>query len=292
MYLPQTRLRCLALFAALLLTAGISTAAEPQVFRLWDGPAPGSPAAPPHETVRVTEGGDHVISNIHVPSITAYLPSEGATGAAVVIAPGGGHRSLWIDHEGYNEADWLADHGVAAFVLKYRLARMPDSPYKIDEHSLQDAQRAIRMIRARSREWGVDPNRIGVMGFSAGGEIAALAADRYDAGKAQSSDPIERKSSKPAFQALIYPAIPQLTLNDETPPAFLVCGEQDRQNISEGLPELYLQMKRAGISAELHVFAGVGHGFGLRDRLSGPVSHWLEHFRGWMDARGLLAGSE
>ncbi|MDA0206993.1 MAG: alpha/beta hydrolase [Acidobacteria bacterium] len=292
MYHPHTRHRCLVLFAAMFLTAGICAAAEPQVIRLWDGPAPGSPAVPPEETERVTPGGDHVLSNVHVPSITVYLPSEGATGAAVVIAPGGGHSSLWITHEGYNEAAWLAEHGVAAFVLKYRLARMEGSPYKIEEHSLQDAQRAIRMIRARSQEWGVDPNRIGVMGFSAGGEIASLAADRYDAGNSQSSDPIERQSSKPAFQALIYPAIPQLTLNADTPPAFLVCGEKDRQNISEGLPELYLQMKRANVSAELHVFAGVGHGFGLRDRLTGPVSHWLEHFRGWMDASGFLTAGE
>jgi endo-1,4-beta-xylanase len=292
MHPRKTRHRCLTLFAGLVLAAGISAAAEPQVIRLWDGPAPGSPAAPPEETVRVTQGGDHVISNVHVPSITVYLPNGGATGAAVVIAPGGGHNSLWMDHEGYNEAAWLAGHGVAAFVLKYRLARMEGSPYKIEEHSLDDAKRAIRMIRERATEWGVDPNRIGVMGFSAGGEIAALAADRYDAGNPQSSDPIERHSSKPAFQALIYPAIPEMTLNAETPPAFLVCGEKDRQNISEGLPELYLKMKRAGISAELHVFAGVGHGFGLRDRLSGPVSHWLEHFRGWMDASGFLTAAE
>jgi acetyl esterase/lipase len=215
------------------------------------------------------------------------LPAGNATGAAVVLAPGGGHSSLWVDHEGYNEAAWLADHGVAGFVLKYRLARMKDSPYQIED-SLQDAQRAIRMIRERAKEWGVDPNRIGIMGFSAGGEIAALAADRYDAGNPQSSDPIDRHSSKPSFQALIYPAIPQMHLTADTPPAFLACGANDRQNISEGLPELYLQMKRAGISAELHVFAGVGHGFGLRDRLKGPVSHWLEYFRGWMDASGFL----
>lgn len=284
--------RCFALFAALVLAAGIVAAAEPQVIRLWDGPAPGSPAEPPDETERITDGGDHVLSNVHVPSITVYLPSENATGAAVVIAPGGGHSSLWITHEGYNEAAWLAEHGVAAFVLKYRLARMKDSPYKIEEHSLDDAKRAIRMIRTRAKEWGVDPNRIGVMGFSAGGEIAALAADRYDTGNAQASDPIEWQASKPAFQALIYPAIPEMTLNAETPPAFLVCGEKDRQNISEGLPELYLKMKRAGVSAELHVFAGVGHGFGLRDRLQGPVSHWLEHFRGWMDASGFLSAAE
>ncbi len=292
MHRPSPRHRCFALFAALVLAAGVAAAAEPQVIRLWDGPAPGSPAAPPEETVRVTPGGDHVISNVHVPSITAYLPGAGATGAAVVIAPGGGHSSLWITHEGYNEAAWLAEHGVAAFVLKYRLARMEGSPYKIEEHSLRDAKRAIRVIRARAKEWGVDPNRIGVMGFSAGGEIAALAADRYDAGDAQPSDPIERQSSKPAFQALIYPAIPEMTLNAETPAAFLVCGEKDRQNISEGLPELYLRMKRAGVSAELHVFAGVGHGFGLRDRLTGPVSHWLEYFRSWMDASGFLSAVE
>src|SRR5207237_3408666 len=159
---------------------------------------------------RVAPAGDHVVSNIHQPSITPYLPSkETATGAAVVIAPGGGHSELWMDHEGYNVAKWLSEHGVAGFVLKYRLARAKDSTYTIEGHSFADTQRALRLVRSRAAEWGVDPERIGVIGFSAGGELAALAGNRYDAGNDSAADPVDRLTSRPAFQALIYPAIPK-----------------------------------------------------------------------------------
>jgi acetyl esterase/lipase len=119
--------------------------------------------------------------------------------------------------------------------------------------------------KPRAAEWGLKPGHIGVMGFSAGGELAALASTQYDAGVPRAADPVQRESSKPAFQALLYPAIPRdLTLSKDTPPAFLVCGEDDRQDIAQGLPELYLALKRAGVSAEIHVYAGVGHGFGIR----------------------------
>ena len=288
------KLSCGILSLALLAcTIPLLPAAETEVVKLWPGDAPGSEAVTEEESVRTTEGGDHVVSKVHRPSLTVYLPTEKATGAAVVIAAGGGHRELWMDHEGYNVADWLRRHGVAAFVLKYRLARVQDSRYKIEEHSLHDVQRAIRLIRSRAAEWRIDPNRIGVMGFSAGGEIAALAAAKYDSGDAGSADTIERQPSRPAFQALIYPAIPaNLKFSSETPAAFLVCGENDRQNISQGLPELYLAMKRAGASAELHVFAGVGHGFGMRDRLRGPVAGWLDRFHGWLGATGFLRPKE
>jgi acetyl esterase/lipase len=120
---------------------------------------------------------------VQQPSITPYLPEpDKATGAAVIIAPGGGHSEIWIDHEGYNVAEWLRDHGVAAFVLKYRLAREKNSTFTVEGTELGDMQRAIRMVRSRSKEWGIDPNRVGVMGFSAGGELAALASTRYDEG--------------------------------------------------------------------------------------------------------------
>ena len=253
-------------------------AADPQVVYLWPNGAPGSEGKTAEESVRVANT-DHVVSSVHRPSITAYLGAK-PTGAAVVIMPGGGHSELWIDHEGFNEAKFFSERGVASFVLKYRLAREKGSTYTIEGNALADAQQAIKVIRSRAAEWGVDPNRIGVMGFSAGGEIAALAATRYD------SDP----EAKPAFQALIYPAIPRdMKLSKDTPPAFLACGENDRQNISQGLPELYLQLKRAGASAELHVFSGVGHGFGLRETLKGEVAGWPTRFLEWMEVRKLLA---
>jgi acetyl esterase/lipase len=264
--------------------------AENQAILLWPNGAPGSEGKTADETVRVNENGEHIVSNIHRPSITLYFPSKDkATGAAVIIAPGGGHRELWMDHEGYNVAQWLSEHGVAAFVLKYRLARENGSTYSVEGTELADIQRAIRLVRSRAPAWGLDRERIGVMGFSAGGELAAMATTRYNAGTEGAPDPIERESSKPSFQALLYPAIPRdMNLSKQTPPAFLACGEDDRPDIAQGLPELYLSLKRAGVSAELHIFARTGHGFGLRASNRPPVSEWTELFLAWLDVQGLL----
>jgi len=260
---------------------------------LWPGTPPGSEGKTSDETVRINESGDHIVSNIHHPSITPYLPAKDkATGAAVIVAPGGGHRELWMDHEGYNIGAWLSEHGVAAFILKYRLARENGSTYTVEGTELADIQRAIRLVRSRAAEWGVDPERIGVMGFSAGGEIAALAATRYDAGMpgpGNSADAVDRESSKPAFQALIYPAIPHdMNLSKQTPPAFLVCGEDDSADIAQGLPQLFVSLKEAGVSAELHVFAHTGHGFGVRAGNRPPVSGWMELFIEWLSVEGML----
>jgi acetyl esterase/lipase len=261
------------------------------VIPLWTQAAPEShPAATRQSTVRITPEGEHVITHVEMPSITPYLPAPGtATGAAVIIAPGGGHSEIWIDHEGYNVAAWLSSHGVAAFVLQYRLARAKDSTYTVEGTELGDMQRAIRVVRSRSTEWTIDPARIGVMGFSAGGELAALASTRSDTGQPASSDPIERISSKPAFQALIYPAIPgDPRLTADTPKAFLACGALDRVNIAQGLPELYLALAKLHVSAELHVFAGTGHGFGIRTSNPKAVAAWPQLFLDWMSAQGLL----
>jgi acetyl esterase/lipase len=289
--LPATNLvRTGVCLAILLVVLGArAVAAEPQTILLWPDGAPGSERKNsagkiPEEVVRVNENGEHIVSGIHHPSITAYLPAKDkSAGAAIVIAPGGGHRELWMDHEGYNVAKWLSDHGVAAFVLKYRLAREPGSTYTVEGSALPDIKRAIRLVRSRALQWGLDPERIGVMGFSAGGELAALAATRVDAGTAATTDLVEHESSKPAFQALLYPAVPHdVNLSKETPPAFLACGEDDRQDIAQGLPELYLALKRAGVSTELHVYAGVGHGFGVRESNGPPVSGWTQLFLEWL----------
>ena len=265
-------------------------AAEGQVEILWPGGAPGSEGKTGEESVRVTDSGERVVSNVHRPSLTVYLPpANEATGAAVVIAPGGGHRELWSDHEGHNVAKWLVSLGVAGFVLKYRLAREKESTYTVEEHALADTQRAIRLVRQRAAEWRINPERIGVMGFSAGGELAALAALHYDAGNSGAADPIELQSSRPDCQALIYPAIPrEAALAKEQPPAFLACGENDRKNISQGLPDLYLKMKQAEMSAELHVYARTGHGFGLRERNTGPSGQWITRFHEWLGTLGML----
>lgn len=269
---------------------GAFAAPEPAVVLLWPNGAPGSEGKTGDETMRVSAQGDHIIATVHHPSITVFLPAPGtATGAAAVIAPGGGHSELWVDHEGYNVAKYLAEHGVAGFVLKYRLAREKGSTYTVEGTALADTQRAIRLIKSRASEWGVKADRVGVMGFSAGGELAALAGTRYDDGNASAADPVDRLSSKPAFMGLLYPAIPkEMKLSKETPPAFMACGENDRLDISQGLPELYLAMKKAGASAELHVYTGVGHGFGLRETTKGPVALWPSRFMEWMGAKGFL----
>ena len=285
----------LTIALAVITTALAGQAADKHtVIPLWAQSAPEShPAASPQSSLRMTPEGEHVITHVEVPSITPYLPDPAsATGAAVIVAPGGGHSEIWIDHEGYNVAAWLSSHGVAAFVLQYRLARAKDSTYTVEGTELGDMQRAIRIVRSRSGEWMIDPARVGVMGFSAGGELAALASTRYDTGQPGAADPIDRISSRPAFQALIYPAIPHdQRLTVDTPQAFLACGALDRVTIAQGLPELYLALTKLHVSAELHVFAGIGHGFGIRSSNPQAVSAWPELFLNWMIAQHLLHAS-
>jgi len=254
-----------------------------EIVLLWPNGAGRDAAAVAEEKVRLTDDGEHIVSNVHAPSITAYIPNGRATGAAVIVVPGGGHVELWMDHEGYNVAKFLADNGIAAFVLKYRLAREKGSLFTVDGDSLADLHRAIRLVRSRSQHWRIDPERVGVMGFSAGGELAALAGARYDSGVPGSNDPVERQGSRPSFQALLYPAIPQgLSFSAQTPPAFLLGGADDQPAISQGLAELYLAMRRAGAQVELHIYEGVGHGFGLRSRNEGPVAAWPQRFLEWL----------
>jgi endo-1,4-beta-xylanase len=279
-------------FAAALLIFPAAAMGQHSVVLLWPMGAPGSEGKTAPEVVRISPEGDHIVSSVNKPSITVYLPTpDRATGAGIVVIPGGGHSELWMDHEGYTVAAWLSDRGIAAFVLKYRLARENSSTYTIEGTELGDTQRAIRLVRSRAVEWGLDPDRIGVIGFSAGGELAALASTGYDAGNTGATDPIDRQSSKPDFQGLLYPGIPRNMpppFSKNTPPAFLACGADDRPDISEGVPEPYLAMKRAGVSAELHVFAGVGHGFGIRNTNSGNVSLWPDLFYGWLGTSGFL----
>ncbi|MEP7144862.1 MAG: alpha/beta hydrolase, partial [Ferruginibacter sp.] len=233
---------------------------------------------------------DHVISNIHHPSITPYIPSsQKATGAAVIIAPGGGHRELWITHEGYNPAKWFSDRGIAAFVLKYRLAHDTLSTYTIDKDELADIQRAIRLVRSRAKEWDIDTARIGVMGFSAGGEVAALSAMHFDNGNATATDAVDQQSSRPAFQALIYPGNSErFEVVANAPPVFLVGGFNDRADIAQGIAEVYIKYKKANVPAELHIYSNAGHGFGMREKNTGAVTGWPSRFEEWMSDRGLL----
>jgi acetyl esterase/lipase len=240
--------------------------------------------------VRIADGGDHVISHIDSPSITAFLPTaDKATGVAIIVAPGGGHSELWIDHEGYSPAEWLQERGIAAFVLKYRLARDSQSTYTVDRDELADIQRAIRTVRSHAKEWGIDTARIGVMGFSAGGELAGLAAMRFDYGKPGAMDPVDREGCRPAFQVLMYPGNSgRLEVVKGAPPLFIVGGYKDRQDISEGVAKVYLKYKEAGVPAELHIYSDVGHGFGIRPTNKGGVAGWPERLTDWLSDMGIL----
>jgi len=275
-------------FAALVAAQAVSAQLPDRVL-LWPDGAPGSDDRDVPESVRVTEGGDQVVSAVHQPCLFPYLPAAGtATGAAVVIAPGGGHRELWTTHEGHNLARWLGGHGVAAFVLHYRLAREKDSAYTVDDHALADTQRAIQVVRSRAREWHVNPKRVGILGFSAGGELAALADMRFVIGEQTTT--VGATGSKPDFQALIYPGSSRrFEARKDSSPVFIVCGFQDRPDISRGMAEVYLKYHEAGVPAELHIYAKAGHGFGVRDRQKGAVAGWPERFLDWLGDLGMLA---
>jgi cellobiose epimerase len=270
---------------------GVADDEHPEI-PLWADGAPGFEKRKDEKEVKTTQkNGEYTISNIHNPSLTVFLPpKEKATGAAVVIAPGGGHRELWVLHEGVNEAKWLSDHGVAAFVLKYRLAREKDSPYKVAEHALQDGQRAIRLVRSRAKDWGVNPGRVGMMGFSAGGEVTALVCANSDQGKADADDPVERQSARPDFQALVYSGpqgVKGQEVTKDSPPTFIVVGDND--NAAAWLTDHYLALKKAGVSAELHVYAKAPHGFGFRGIDDGrPVTSWIQRFDDFLGVQGML----
>jgi endo-1,4-beta-xylanase len=274
---------------------------------LWANGAPGSEGKTAPEVVTPQNfEGEHAVSSINNPSISPYLVRGAkAPVAAVIIAPGGGHALLSIDHEGYDVAKYLSGHGVAAFVLKYRLAKEKGSTYTVDGDEMHDIQRAIRMVKARAAEWNVDPARVGVMGFSAGGELAVKAALGFHAdsdpthrdGAAMNgapADPIDQQSDKPAFEALMYPGglTPEIIakVTKDMPPGFLLCGADDRETIAQQLPLLFIAMRKAGVSAELHEYAGVGHGFGIRLSAHGAVAQWPEVFVEWMDTKGFLRG--
>jgi endo-1,4-beta-xylanase len=274
---------------------GDGRTADPPVIPLWENGAPGFESRKDEKETRTLQAsGEYKVTNVHNPYMTVFLPSaDKATGAAVVIAPGGGHRELWVLHEGENVARWLAERGVAAFVLRYRLGREKDTKYKVHEHALQDGQRAVRLVRSRAKEWGLDPARVGMMGFSAGGEVVAMVCRHPDNGKADAADPVERHSCRPDFQALVYSGpqgIARQTIAKETPATFIVVGDND--SAANWLVAHYQALKRAGVSAELHVYAKTPHGFGYRpNKVTRPADSWLQRFYEFLGAEGMLKRS-
>lgn len=265
-----------------------ASAAQPLArIPLWADGAPGS-VDRMHEPEKL-EGTN--VSNVHHPSITPYLPAAGqSTGTAILIAPGGGHSKLCLGHEGDALAQWFADHGIAAFVMRYRLCREPDSGYTLEGHAMDDTRRAIRTVRANAKAWQIDPNRIGIVGFSAGGELAAYAAMNPHEGDLQSDDPIERMSSRPDFQGLIYPGKSStFTVKAGMPPAFIAFGYHDREDIAVGMAKVYLDYKAAGVPCEMHVYSNAGHGFGFRPGTTTAAGDWPERLCEWLVDTKLLS---
>ena len=271
------------LFASALL----SFAAEPAAIPLWPAGAPGSES---RKDEPEKNDGNGNITNVHNPSITPYVPDAGkSTGTAVIICPGGGHQKLCTGHEGYALAEWFRARGIAAFVLKYRLSKEEGSTYTLQGEAMNDARRAIRTVRSRAAEWHIKPDRIGMLGFSAGGELAAYSAMKSDAGNASSADLIEKAGSRPDFQALIYPGKSRtFTVEKGMPPVFIACGYGDRPDISEGMASLYLKYKAAGVKAELHIYSQAGHGFGYKPGKTGAAAKWPDRFTEWLQDSGLL----
>lgn len=277
-------MKALALIAALL--APTAALAQQQI-PLWPNGAPGfeSRKAIPEQAA------DYWVKSVNNPSITAYLPpKEVATGAALVVLPGGGHRILVINSEGADVAKVMNPKGVAVFVVKYRLFREEGSPYTID-HARQDAVRAVRYVRANAAEFGVDPKRIGLMGFSAGGEAVNLAV--YQGGAQDLKvDAIDAVSARPDFQVLVYPGplgVPESVPSD-APPAFLVAANDD-ECCSAPPTELLAKFRTAKVPVEFHLFQSGGHAFnmGLRSNKAalkawpGRLFDWLAD-NGWLKA--------
>lgn len=276
------------LISGILFTALLLAAERGEEIKLWPGGAPGAENAPdvsqPSDNPKLPKR----FTVVHAPSIYVFLPpKDRANGTAVVIAPGGGHSQLVIDKEGWDIADWFNRQGVAAFVLKYRLAKAKESHYTVAGDAMADAARAMRLVRSRAAEWGVNPARIGFAGFSAGGEVAALAETRFDAGNAAAADPIDRASSRPDFAIVVYPGFTvPISVPKDAPPTFLVCADDDRSHI-KATTSLYLSLFEQGVSAEMHIYAGGGHGFGMRDSKL-PVASWPERLKEWMADRKLV----
>lgn len=258
-----------------------SLAAIPEVIPLW-------PAGPPGFENRRDEPESaerYWVKNIHNPSITVFLPpEEKATGVAVVICPGGGHRELVFNAEGVEAAEFFNSIGVAAFALKYRLGREPDSPYTIESHAKQDGQRAIRLVRSRAAEWGIDPEKIGIMGFSAGGEVVSLVSYGETIGYPDSVDPVERAHCRPDFQIYIYPGhigIPD-TISSDAPQTFLLTANDDR-GAARNIQSLYEKLRAAQIPLEAHIYQQGGHAFNMGNRSKlVSLQNWPQRVADWM----------
>ena len=276
-------------------------AAEPVVVELWPGKAPGETGNVGEEKFQDPKAGETPalkrLTNVSKPTITITKPkAEIDTGAAVVIAPGGGYNILAWEHEGTQTAEWLNSVGVTAVLLKYRVPRRPEQPKDQPPiGALQDAQRAIGIVRQRAKEWGLDPKRIGMLGFSAGGHLTAWTFSNTDKRAYEPVDDADKQSCRPDFAVLIYPGgildkekkmKPEIRITKDTPSSFLVVAVNDEGSFASTI-ELTKAMKENKVSAELHVYSSGGHGFGHKPT-DKPYGTWPKRCEEWMKTQGFL----
>jgi acetyl esterase/lipase len=280
-------------FAAVALAAD---APAPSIVDLWPTAAPGDSAPIGEEQAK--KRGDTIINitNVSKPTLTVCRPSpEKNTGVAILVFPGGGYNNLAWEHEGTMVAEWLNSIGVTAAILKYRVPRRADTPKgQPPIQALMDAQRGISLVRSHASEWGIDPKKIGVLGFSAGGHLAAWCSTNPDKRAYETIDGAEQVSCRPDFSVLIYPGginqgdelKPEIKVTKDAQPTFLAVATDDN-GPAIGSAVYYLALKKAGIPAELHSYAAGGHGFGMRpgDR---PAASWPKRCEDWMKDQGIL----
>jgi acetyl esterase/lipase len=257
----------------------------PPVISLWPNGAPGFESRKDIPE----QAASYWVKNINNPSLTVFLPpKEKANGAAVIICPGGGFRELVFGAEGVEPAKYFNDLGIAAFVLKYRLFRETNSVYTI-ENPHEDGLRAMRLVRSRAAEWGLDTHRIGMVGYSAGGEVVSLTSFGETAGVTNTADAIDRANARPDFIAEIYPGGAGLPaeLPNNAPPAFLLVADDD--NHADTVLKLFELYRAAKIPVEVHVFTKGGHGFnqGQRSKLA-TIKNWPQRLTDWMGDNNLL----
>lgn len=272
---------------------------------VWPQSAPGAPANPAPE-VDTTTAKDNVVAgrpvvrlgNVSAPALALYAPKGKNTGAAVVVFPGGGYRILAIDLEGTEVCDWLSSAGITCVLLKYRV---PDTgPYPKSSAALQDAQRALGIVRSHAADWHIDPDRIGVLGFSAGAHLAAALSTHFDQRLYDPIDAADTLSCRPDFAVIVYPGYlavaeqnfapnAEIHVTEKTPPSFIVQAEDDPVHV-ENSAVYFLALKNANVSAEMHLYAKGGHGYGLR-RTTLPVTAWPRLVETWLHTIQVLPAS-
>ena len=300
----------LGVFVGLLLVCSVKGAEEQLVLPVWPGAVPGDYGKVGPERVRAPSEAPTKdakwITGVTNPTVTILRPvKEKNTGAAIIICPGGGYWNLAWDLEGEEVAAWLNTVGVTGVVLKYRVPRRPGQPEPLPAPGpLLDAQRAVSLVRSRAAEWRIDTNRIGILGFSAGGHLAVATATRFDQRAYEPIDEIDKISCRPDFAVAVYPGYliaqhpagvetnknilaPYIRIPAETPPVFLVHATDDTMAGAENSVVMYLALKRANVATELHVYAQGGHGFGVR-KSSLPCSTWTDRCVAWLQDQRLL----